>query len=162
MYLGTWDNLGKLGLSTTNHREGYTNGDPVCSTPYFLYLMRPQSIVKTISKLSYICFSVFRKLAHITDTQKAIQSVKLHISHQMKPNSSVKAIWGSCYTCVSVFATLWWVGEIGPKYIPRIMQEMHGKSCKVFNATFHSKWSLIQWYRPSESRFMSVFVYLGI
>ena len=174
VYLGTWGNLRKLELNATNHWEGYAKKDPMCSTP---------QIVKAISELTYTWFSVVRKLAQVTDTQKAIQkkkkkkkgpfswmrfnclrleplrrgsllfttkfpkiqNVKLNLSHQMKPNSSVKAIWRSRYTCVSVFKTSWWVGEIGPKYIPKIMKEKHRNFCKVFNSTFHIKWSLIQW-----------------
>ena len=37
------------------------------------------------------------------NTQRVIQSVKFHISHQMKPYSNVKVIWGSGYTCFSIF-----------------------------------------------------------
>lgn len=130
-----WDlgNLRKLGLNITNNREGYTKIDPMCSTPHFTYQMRPYSSVKTISGLNYICFSVFRALVQVreirpkyitqmmsTDTQEAIQSVKLCISYQMKPYASVKAIWESGYTCFSVFVALEKGGEI--PQIPKIMK----------------------------------------
>ena len=37
-----------------------------------------------------------------TNTQKVIQTVKLHISHQLKPYSNVKTIWG--LICMFKFA----------------------------------------------------------
>ena len=55
-----------------------------------------------------------------TDTQEAIQSVKLCISYQMKPYASVKAISESGYTCFSVFVALEKGGEI--PQIPKIMK----------------------------------------
>ena len=50
------------------------------------------------------------------NTQRVVQSVKFHISHQLKPYSNVKVIcrWG--YTCFSIFGKLQQVGEIGPKF----------------------------------------------
>ena len=48
-------------------------------------------------------------------TQKVIQSVQLHISHQMKPQPSLKAIWVLSITCFSVFGALYQFGETGAK-----------------------------------------------
>ena len=48
------------------------------------------------------------------NTQKVIQSVKFHISHQMKFYSRVKAIWGVNYTCFNTFGELGRVRQIGP------------------------------------------------
>ena len=50
-----------------------------------------------------------------TNTQKIIQSVKLHISHQMNPYSNVMTIWVSIYTCLPGFAELRQVREIRPQ-----------------------------------------------
>ena len=51
------------------------------------------------------------------NTQRVIQSVKFHISHQAKLYSSVKIICWSSYTCFFfIFGELEQVGELGPKY----------------------------------------------
>ena len=47
------------------------------------------------------------------DTQKIIQSVKLHVSYQMKIYSRVKANWESSYACFEIFGKLERVREIG-------------------------------------------------
>ena len=77
----------------------------------------------------------------VRDTQKVIQCVQLHISHQMKPYSIVKAIWGSSYTCFSVFQALGQVRRTGPKYT-KSWAQIHRNSSQLLNSTFHIKWSL--------------------
>ena len=53
MYLGNWDDLRKLGLNTTKHREGYTKSDPTCSTPHFMYLIKGYALF--VSHFHYAC-----------------------------------------------------------------------------------------------------------
>ena len=48
-------------------------------------------------------------------TQKVIQSVQLHISHQMRLQPSLKAIWVLSFTCFSVFGALCQFVETGAK-----------------------------------------------
>ena len=77
-------------------------------------------------------------MSHIinTDIQKVIKSVKLHISHQVKPYASVKAICRFSYTCFNIFGELGQTEKIGPK-CPTSSAQIHRKSLKVLNSTFH-------------------------
>ena len=57
------------------------------------------------------------------ETQKIIQSLQLHISHQMMPCSNAKSIWRLSLTCFKVFWALVQLGKLTPNQakIPQIM-----------------------------------------
>ena len=113
--------------------------------------MKPYSSVKGHLRVNLYIFLYlwnwvsWQNLAQLSqimgrDTQKVIQSVKFHISHQIKPYSRVKTIWWLIYTCFSILVKL---GQIWPKY-PTSWTLVHRKSFKVLNITFYIKWSLTQ------------------
>ena len=57
------------------------------------------------------------------ETQKIIQSLELHISHQMMPCSNAKSIWRLSLTCFKVSWALGHLGKLSPNraQIPQIM-----------------------------------------
>ena len=65
------------------------------------------------------------------DTLKAIQSVKLQISHQMKSYSRVKSICRSSYSCFSILGELGLVGQIKSKYstLSILIHRSHYSEC---------------------------------
>ena len=59
-----------------------------------------------------------------THTQKVIQSVQFHISHQMRSCSNVNAIWGLSVTCFRVFVELGQFVGTGSQY-PDFFRNVH-------------------------------------
>ena len=132
--------------------------------------MNPYSRVKANWGPSYTCFRIFGnwvesgKLDPNTpniwiNTQKVNPNVKLYISHQMKSYSNIKTIWRLIYIWFGVFMALRQIDGTGPKY-PRLWTCIYRKSSKAFNCRFRIKFSPMQVYRPSESRFITVLVFL--
>ena len=95
------------------------------------------------------------------DTLKAIQSVKIQISHKMKSYSRLKSICGSSNICFSILRELGQVGQIKPKYPTSSTLIQRESLFKVLNSLFHIKWSLTQRERQSEGWVKPVLVYLG-
>ena len=98
--------------------------------------IRSYSNVKAISTLRFTCFRVFRviwtkwaKIPKFFDlvTQKNIQSLQLHISHQMRPYASVEAIHGFSFTC------FWNLGTLDQKR-PQITQLLDLVAQKVIQS----------------------------
>ena len=111
------------GIAGISRNEAQIPHIPVCSTPNFTYQTKSYLNVNAIWVLPVLVYlghySKLGKLCPLPqimgmDTQKVVQSVKLHISHQMKPYSSVKAIWRLSYTCASVFGHSGKSGKLGP------------------------------------------------
>ena len=124
------------------------------------YQMRPYSGVNVILELIYTCFRVIGLLREFWEigpkklkkhilpqsegyTEK-IPSVQFHISRQLRAYSSRKAIWRSSYKTVRYIGLWGSLGKLGPNTLNHGQGEIHRKSWKVFNSTFHIKCVLTQ------------------
>ena len=141
--LGHWGKSGILAPKAPNYGHVIQN-----VKLHIWYQMKSYSNVKAIWESIYTCFVNWDKSGKLgpnnpimgINTQKFIQSVKFHISHQTKPYWSLKTICRLSYICFSIFGELEQVGEIGPKY-PKSWTPIQRKSFIVLNSTFYIKWS---------------------